>query len=125
MNENIKKILKDMTTNRKTKEREAKYWKLKQGNRIEYILHLKIIDDNYPSLLFPVLNAVFLVNIVLWLFATLFIIAFDSTKLVYSLPWVFKVSLMGIWIAFVLDIFRSFDKSKTVSKLRERFNLED
>ncbi len=119
------KTLKDMITNRKAKEREARFWKLKQADRIEYVLHLKRIDDYYPSLAFPIINTAFIANIVLWLFATLFIIAFDSTKLVYSLPLVFKVSLMGIWIAFVIDGFRLWDKSKTVSGLRKRFNLED
>ena len=119
------KRLKDMITNRKAKEKEARFWKLKQGDRIEYVLNLNRIENHYPSLFIPVMNVFFIVNIVLWLFATLFIIAFDSTKLVYSLPLVFKVSLMGIWIAFVIDGFRLWDKSKTVSGLRKRFNLED
>ncbi len=125
MNKNLMDALKDMITNRKAKEREAKFWKLKQSNRIEYVLHLERINSYYPSLFVLMVDTVFIVNIVLWLFATLFIIAFDSTKLIYILVPVLKVSLMGIWITFVIDIFRSFDKSKTISRLRKRFNLED
>lgn len=125
MNENLKEILKDLIHNRKAKKREAKFWKMKQGNRIEYVLHLNRINEYYPSLFFPMLNMVFIFNIVSWLFATLFIIAFDSIELVYTLVPVFKVSIFALWISFVIDIFRSFDKSRTVSKLRKRFNLED
>ncbi len=121
----LSETLKDMITNRKTKERENKFWRMKQGNRIEYLLHLKRIDGYYPSLFVPMANVVFITNIILWLFATLFIIAFDSTKLVYSLVPVLKASIFILWICFVLDVLRLFDKSKTVSELRKRFNLED
>ncbi len=112
-----------MFLNKKDKEREKKFWNLKQLDRIEYMLEFKSIKDYFSPSSYLILNFLFLVNIILFLFATLFLIAFRSTSLIQIVPIILKLSILLLVISIFLDIKNIFSKNKEIFKLRKRFNL--
>lgn len=109
--------------NEKDKEREKKFLKLKQLDRIEYGLESKSIKEYYALLSSSFLNSIFVLNITLFLFATIFLIAFKSTSLIEITPIFFKLSMVALIFVIFLDILRYFTKRKSLFNLRERFNL--
>ncbi len=109
--------------NKKDSEREKKFWNLKQLDRIEYMLEFKTIRDYFSPFSYIIFNFLFLVNIILFLFATLFLIAFRSTFYIQIVPLFFKVSAFVLIATVIIDVVNYFSKNKEIFKLRERFNL--
>ena len=112
-----------MFTNKKDKEREKKFLKLKQLDRIEYVMEIRNIREYFQGTFSEVLNLVFILNIVLFLFATIFLIAFKTTTLIQVSPIIFKASLILLTFSLFFDIIKYTLKSKAIFELRKRFNL--
>ncbi len=112
-----------MFANKKYKERLRKFWKLKQLDRIEYLLHFKTMREDFSPFSPTVTNMLFILNITLFLFGTLFLIAFKSVALLQITPKIFYISIWLIGVSIFLDIIINSSKTKAIFKLRERFNL--
>ena len=110
-------------TSKKHEEREKKFWKLKQLDRIEYTMQIRIIRKYFEPTFSETLNLIFMMNIILILFATLFLIAFKSVAIIQITPIIFKISVLLLAISLFWDIYQYGLKVKAIFKLRERFNL--
>lgn len=119
----IGNALRSTFTNTKDEQREKKFWKLKQGDRIEYVLHLERISEYFQGSFYSFLNFIFLVNFGVLLLSILMYIGFESVALIGVLGGIVKVSIIFLGVVLVCDIAGYFLKRKAIFKLRERFDL--
>ena len=110
-------------TSKRHEEREKKFWKLKQLDRIEYMMHIGKIREYFTGSFTENFNFIFIINIILILFGTLFLIAFKSVAIIQIVPAILKMSVFLLAISLSWDIFQYGLKVKAIFKLRERFNL--
>lgn len=110
-------------TSKRHEEREKKFWKLKKLDRIEYTMHIRSIREYFELTFLETFSSIFVLNIILILFATLLLIAFKSVDLIQILPTFLKLSVFLLAISLSWDIIKYTLKVKAIFKVRERFNL--
>lgn len=117
-------LLKGIEKRIKIKEKtNDKFWKLKSIERVEYMLHKEQVYNHFRPIFIREFNAIFMLNVILLIIATMFIIAFRSETLIQIVPLIFKISIYYLLIIFLLDVINISNRSKAIKKLMKRFKL--
>ncbi len=112
-------------------QRKEKYWKLKQKDRIEYLLHAKYIkensDDTSNFIILPYeFCKIFLITVFFMLLTYLAIPSSQELLLKLTLifiPLFMKIILFGFMIGLLIDILNIYSNNKKWKSLNKRFKL--
>ncbi len=114
-------MIKDFFVSKKSEAREKAFWKLKQLDRVEYLLLGKKYSDqtNYSSVKYGIFVLAFLAYA--FLLAFLYYILSDDPLIFNTVILLKKVSLVLLIALIISDIFKYFLLRKQIIELNKKY----
>ncbi len=104
---------------------KKQFWKMKQEDRVEYLLHVKHIEEHNQLQTLSFIGSIFYLFFYIIIIGLLFYIAFDNISiLTIILPFLTLFKWMLLFI-IVIDIFIIIRRNKKFKELNKRFKIKE
>jgi|TARA_R100000501_G_C2593710_1_gene92888 hypothetical protein len=115
-----------MKTPKKKKTLKDKFWKMKQSDRIEYLLHEeKIRNETYGFInLLNDIRRLFVTYFVIFILGVWFYVEFNNLALLKIIPVIGRILKFVYFVLIVLWLIDLFIIYKNIDWLKRRFKLK-